>query len=85
MQSGLRLPVNIAFVPNPGPNPTDPLYYVAEHYGSIKVVARSGQVSDYATGLLDYTPGTGSAGDRGDRNAASSVVVTNGSAIPRKD
>jgi hypothetical protein len=51
-----RLPVNIAFVPNPGPNPDDPLYYVAELYGSIKVVNRSGHPSDYATGLLDYNP-----------------------------
>src|SRR5688500_18151048 len=51
-----RLPVNVAFVPNPGPNPTDPLYYVTELYGSIKVVNRAGQVSTYATGLLDYNP-----------------------------
>ena len=51
-----RLPVNVAFVPNPGPGPDDPLYYVTELYGSVKVVTRSGQVSDYATGLLDYTP-----------------------------
>ena len=62
-----RLPVNVAFVPNPGPNPTDPLYYVTELYGSIKVVTRAGQVSDYATGLLDYNPsgpisGTGEQG-----------------------
>src|SRR5262245_24985561 len=62
-----RLPVNIAFVPSPGPNPDDPFYYVAELYGSIKVVTRSGQVSNYATGLLDYNPtgpisGTGEQG-----------------------
>jgi glucose/arabinose dehydrogenase len=50
------LPVNIAFVPNPGPNPTDPLFYVTELYGSIKTVARNGQVSTYASGLLDYNP-----------------------------
>ncbi|HTM54138.1 MAG TPA: PQQ-dependent sugar dehydrogenase [Pirellulales bacterium] len=51
-----RLPVNIAFLPNPGPNPSDPYYYVTELYGSIKVVTRSGQVSNYASGLLDYNP-----------------------------
>src|SRR5688572_21516511 len=51
-----RLPVNIAFVPNPGPNANDPLYYVTELYGSIKVVTRGGAISDYATGLLDYNP-----------------------------
>lgn len=56
VQSNLRLPVNIAFVPNPGPNPTDPLYYVTELYGSIQVVRRNGTRSTFATGLLDYNP-----------------------------
>ena len=55
--TGFQLPVNIAFVPNPGPNPTDPFYYVSELYGKIKVVARNGVVSDYATGLLNFDPG----------------------------
>jgi glucose/arabinose dehydrogenase len=50
------LPVNITFAPNPGANPDDPLYYVTELYGSIKMVTRSGQVSTYASGLLDYQP-----------------------------
>ena len=54
--TGFRLPVNIAFVPNPGPNPSDPLFYVAELYGSIKVVRNDGTVSIYATGLLDHNP-----------------------------
>jgi glucose/arabinose dehydrogenase len=62
-----RLPVNIAFVPNPGPNPTDPLYYVTELYGSIQVVRRDGTKLQFATGLLDYNPqgpfgGTGEQG-----------------------
>ncbi|MCC6322249.1 MAG: PQQ-dependent sugar dehydrogenase [Phycisphaerales bacterium] len=56
VQSGLRLPVNIAFVPNPGPDPTDPLYYIVELYGSIRVVQRDGVMSTFATGLLDYNP-----------------------------
>jgi glucose/arabinose dehydrogenase len=51
-----RLPVNIAFVPNPGPNPDDPLYYVTELYGSIQVVTRNGTKHTFATGLLDYNP-----------------------------
>ncbi|HEY6563707.1 MAG TPA: PQQ-dependent sugar dehydrogenase [Pirellulaceae bacterium] len=67
VQSGLRLPVNVAFVPNPGPNPSDPLYYVSELYGSIQVVRRDGTRSTFATGLLDYNPqgpisGTGEQG-----------------------
>jgi glucose/arabinose dehydrogenase len=62
-----RLPVNIAFVPNPGPNPDDPLYYVTELYGSIQVVTRDGTKHEFATGLLDYNPqgpisGTGEQG-----------------------
>jgi glucose/arabinose dehydrogenase len=56
VQTGLRLPVNVAFVPNPGTNPSDPLYYVTELYGSIKVVRRDGTMSTFATGLLDYNP-----------------------------
>lgn len=51
-----RLPVNIAFVPNPGPNPSDPLYYVTELYGSIQVVTRDGTKHEFASGLLDYNP-----------------------------
>jgi glucose/arabinose dehydrogenase len=53
---GFQLPVNIAFVPNPGPNPSDPFLYVTELYGKIKVVTRGGTVSDYATGLLNFNP-----------------------------
>ena len=54
--TGYRLPVNIAFVPNPGPNPSDPKYYVTELYGSIKVVTNAGVVSNYTTGLLNFIP-----------------------------
>ncbi|HEX6963613.1 MAG TPA: PQQ-dependent sugar dehydrogenase, partial [Lacipirellula sp.] len=62
-----RLPVNIAFVPDPGPEPDDPLYYVTELYGSIQVVTRDGTKMEFATGLLDYNPqgpisGTGEQG-----------------------
>jgi glucose/arabinose dehydrogenase len=65
--TGMRLPVNIAFVPDPGPDPDDPLYYVAELYGSIQVVRRDGTRQTFATSLLDYNPegpfgGTGEQG-----------------------
>ncbi|TXG80245.1 MAG: hypothetical protein E6R11_01355 [Rhodocyclaceae bacterium] len=65
--SDYRLPVNIAFVPNPGSEPDDPLYYVTELYGSIQVVRNDGTKSTFATGLLDYNPtgpisGTGEQG-----------------------
>ncbi|MBX3378071.1 MAG: PQQ-dependent sugar dehydrogenase [Phycisphaeraceae bacterium] len=54
--TGFRLPVNIAFIPNPGPQPNAPLFYVTELYGTIKVVKRDGTVGTYAQGLLNYTP-----------------------------
>lgn len=56
VSSDYRLPVNIAFVPDPGPNPDDPLYYITELYGSIQVVTRDGTKHEFATGLLDYNP-----------------------------
>lgn len=55
--TGFTLPVNIAFVPNAGPNPTSPRYYVSELYGTIKVVRRNGTVGTYASGLLNFDPG----------------------------
>lgn len=54
--SGLQLPVNLAFVPNPGRAPGDPFLYVTELYGAIKVVTNDGTVSTYADNLLNYNP-----------------------------
>jgi glucose/arabinose dehydrogenase len=54
--TGFQLPVNIAFIPNAGTSPDSPLFYVTELYGTIKVVTRNGQVSDYASGLLNFNP-----------------------------
>jgi glucose/arabinose dehydrogenase len=53
---GFQLPVDIEFVPAPAPDADAPLFYVAELYGTIKVVLRNGEVRDYATGLLNYNP-----------------------------
>ncbi len=76
--TGFQMPVNIAFVPNPGAAPDAPLYYVAELYGTIKVVRRNGVVSDYATGLLNYSP-TGTFPGSGEQGLAGIVVdPTNG-------
>ena len=58
----LRLPVNIAFVPNPGTGRKDPFYYVTELYGTIKVVYRDGTVKDFVSGLQNYTPPGGIPG-----------------------
>ena len=53
---GFRMPVNIAFVPNPGPNSSDPKFYVTELYGTVRVVSNDMTVSTFASGLLNYTP-----------------------------
>ena len=65
--TGFQLPVNIAFATASGTEPDAPFFYVTELYGRIKVVTRSGEVSDYATGLLNFNPigsfpGTGEKG-----------------------
>ncbi|MBI2486597.1 MAG: PQQ-dependent sugar dehydrogenase [Deltaproteobacteria bacterium] len=69
----LQLPVNIAFVPNPGGESDDPFYYVTELYGNIKVVTRDGTVSDYATDLLNYNP-TGRFPGSGEQGLTGIVV-----------
>jgi glucose/arabinose dehydrogenase len=71
--TGFQLPVEIAFLPNPGGNPGDPYYYVSELYGSIRVVTRSGAISPYASGLLNFDP-TGSFPGSGEKGLAGIVV-----------
>jgi len=53
---GFQLPVNIAFKPNAGSAPTDPLLYVTELHGKIKVVFRNRTVGTYAGNLLNFNP-----------------------------
>ncbi|MDP1663102.1 MAG: hypothetical protein Q8L55_14390, partial [Phycisphaerales bacterium] len=71
--TGFQLPVNIAFVQSPGPNPTSPIYYVNELYGQIKVVTRDGTVRDYATGLLNFNP-TGNFPGSGEQGLAGLAI-----------
>jgi glucose/arabinose dehydrogenase len=70
---GFQLPTNIAFVPNPGPDADDPLFYVTELYGTIKVVTRDFTVGDYATGLLNFDP-TGAFPGSGEQGLAGIAV-----------
>jgi glucose/arabinose dehydrogenase len=70
---GLQLPVNIAFIPNAGGQPKDPFFYVTELYGNIKLVARDGSVSDYATGLLNFEP-TGDFPGSGEQGLSGIVI-----------
>ena len=38
--TGLDLPVNLAFAPNPKDNPKAPLLYLTELFGQVKVITR---------------------------------------------
>jgi glucose/arabinose dehydrogenase len=71
--TGFQLPMNIAMVPNPGTSPSDPFLYVTELYGKIKVVSRSGAVTDYATGLLNFNP-TGNFPGSGEQGLAGIAI-----------
>jgi len=75
--SGFQLPVNIAFVPNPGTNPTDPYFYVTELYGTIKVIRRNGTVAVYKDQLLNYDPSGGFPGS-GEQGLTGICVAPNG-------
>ncbi len=70
---GFQLPVNIAFKPNAGSQPKAPYFYVTELYGNIKIVARDGSVSDYASGLLNFEP-TGDFPGSGEQGLSGIVV-----------
>ena len=61
------LPVNIAFVPQSvaRTGPKDPLFYVTELYGKVRVVTHDYTVYTYASGLLNYDP-TGPFGGSGE-------------------
>ncbi|MFL6248775.1 MAG: PQQ-dependent sugar dehydrogenase [Thermoanaerobaculia bacterium] len=54
--SGFQLPVSLVAVPNPGDAPDSPFLYVAELYGNVKVITRSGEVRTFATGLINFDP-----------------------------
>ena len=71
--TGLRLPVNVAFVPEPAAGPDAPFFYVTELYGSVKLVTRSGAASDYATNLLNFDP-TGGFPGSGEKGLTGIVV-----------
>jgi glucose/arabinose dehydrogenase len=68
--SGFNLPVNIAFVPKLRNKPKDPLFYITELYGKVKVVTNDYTVYTYADDLLNYEPshefpGSGESGVTG--------------------
>lgn len=68
--TGLSLPVNLAFVKNPPKNPKDPLVYITELYGQVRVLTKDWSLETYATNLLNYKPdykfpGSGESGVTG--------------------
>ena len=79
-EQGFRLPTNIAFVPDAirGHHPEDPLFYVMELYGSIRVVTNNFTVHTYATGLLNYNPSGPISGAGENGSAGIAVDPTNG-------
>ncbi|MBF0277106.1 MAG: PQQ-dependent sugar dehydrogenase [SAR324 cluster bacterium] len=56
--TGWHFPVDIAFVPEPGTNPKDPLYYVTELRGTLKVVTNDRTVLTYAEKINTFQPAT---------------------------
>src|ERR671911_470711 len=53
---GYDFPTAIAFVPQPGPNPKDPLYFVTEIRGKIKVVTNDRTVYTFAENFFSLRP-----------------------------
>lgn len=53
---GYALPSAITFVPEPGPAPDDPLYFVTELRGAIKVVTNDRTVHEFDENVFRFTP-----------------------------
>jgi glucose/arabinose dehydrogenase len=53
---GYDLPSAIAFVPDPGPDPKDPLYFVTELRGKVKVVTNDRSVYTFADNFFQLVP-----------------------------
>lgn len=53
---GYDFPSAIAFVPDPGEAPSDPLYFVTELRGKVKVVTNDRSVHTFAEDFADFSP-----------------------------
>ena len=62
---GFEFPTSIAFVPNPGPGPKDPLYFVTELQGQVKVVTNDRSVFTFVEDLFQLGPGQESSQQAG--------------------
>jgi glucose/arabinose dehydrogenase len=54
--TGYHFPSAIAFVPQPGPDPKDPLYFVTELRGTIKVVTNDRTILTFAESVFRFNP-----------------------------
>jgi len=54
---GFEFPTSIAFVPNPATGPKDPLYFVTELQGRVKVVTNDRSVFTFVEDLFQLGPG----------------------------
>ena len=57
--AGFQFPTSIAFVPHPGDSPKDPLYFVTELRGSVKVVTNDRTVLTFAEDFFILRPDKG--------------------------
>lgn len=53
---GYNFPTAIAFVPEPGPGPKDPLYFVAELRGKVKVITNDRSIYTFAEDFFQLHP-----------------------------
>lgn len=53
---GYQFPTAITFVPNPGPDPKDPLYFVTELRGQVKVVTNDRTLYTFAEDFFELEP-----------------------------
>jgi len=67
---GYHFPTAIAFVPEPGSGPKDPLYFVTELRGKIKVVTNDRTVHTFAEGFFELKPEQELPGQSGEAGLA---------------
>ena len=67
---GYQFPTSIAFVPEPGSGAKDPLYFVTELRGSVKVVTNDRSVYTFAEGFSNYEPSRELPDQSGEAGAA---------------
>jgi Glucose / Sorbosone dehydrogenase len=73
---GFVFPSAIAFVPNPGPGPKDPLYFVTELAGQVKVVTNDRSIYTFAEiGTTKRPPARGELPDDGGEHGLAGICL----------